>query len=161
MTKQLHLPPIKHLVSRSLQPCRKVSHSRNSRTNPRHVSRGILRPKDCTSTDPTNAPESHKHRTAQCALPLAADVVGLVCQRRGDVGIRTGGDEEDAEIASAAGGGESHDGEADEGDEGVGDEDGATDVEFVADIGREDHEEDCEGILVRMCVSWLEWEIFL
>lgn len=120
-TKQLHLSPIKHIVSKSLHPGSKASHSRNSRTDPRYVSRGILRPEDRPSADPTNAPKGYKHGAAQCAFPLAADVVGLVCQRGGDVGVRTGGDEEDAEVASAAGGGESHDGEADEGDEGVGD----------------------------------------
>lgn len=32
---------------------------------------------------------------------------------------------------------------------------------LVAEVGGEDHEEDCEGVLVRMCVSWLEWEICL
>jgi len=75
----------------------------------------------------------------------------LVCQRGGDVGVRAGGDKEDAEVASAAGGGEAHDWEADESDEGVGDQDRAADVVFVAEVGGEDHEEDGEGVL-RDCI---------
>lgn len=71
----------------------------------------------------------------------------MVCQCGGDVCVRAGGDEEDADVASAAGGGEAHDGEADKSDDGVGDQDRATDMVFVAEVGGEDHEEDGEGVL--------------
>lgn len=81
----------------------------------------------------------------------------MVSQRGGDIGVRAGGDEEDAEVASAAGGSETHDGEADESDEGVGDQDGAADVVVVAEVGGGDHEEDGEGVLKKLYISWLIW----
>lgn len=75
----------------------------------------------------------------------------MICERGGNVGVCACGDEEDAEVARVGGGGKTHDGEADEGDEGVDDEDGTADVEFVAEVGGDDHEDGGEGVLWSKC----------
>ena len=120
---------------------------RNSSANTRNIPRRILGPIDRPPTNPTHASKPHKQRTRQRTLPLSANIIRLIRQGNGDIGVATGGDEEDAEVADAAGVGEGHDGEADETDEGVGDEDGAADVVSVAEVGGGDHEDGGDGIL--------------
>ena len=108
------------------------SNLRNSRTYARYISRLVLRPEDRASTDASNPAESYEQSAAQGPLPLAAYIVGLISQSSGDIGIRARCHEEDAEISGVVGAGETHDWKADESDEGIDDEDGATDVVTVA-----------------------------
>lgn len=116
---------------------------------PGHISRGILSSEDRPTTNTPYASKSHEQRTAERSLPLAAHIVCLICERRGDVGVRAGRDEEDAEIADAARGGETHDREADKSDEGIGDKNGAAHVKSVAVVGGENHKYRSQGILER------------
>lgn len=143
MTKTLHLytPPEQSVIFLSRSPVRTTSDFdlRNGRTDPRDIPRLILRSENRSTTDTTHTAESHKHGAAQGSLPLPADIVGLVGQSGGDIGVCAGGDEEDAEVASATRRGETHNGKTDQGDQCIRDKDWAADVEAVAEVGREDH----------------------
>ena len=105
------------------------------------ITRRILAPKNQTPRNAANATKPHQTRRAKRPLPLAPDIVGLVRHGGGNVGIRARGDEEDAEIAGAGVGGEAHDGQADEGDEGVEHDDGAAHVVLVGQVGGAEHED--------------------
>ena len=87
---------------------KKERNPRNRRPNPRQIPRRILGPEDRPPADTADAPESDKHRRAEGALPLAADVVGLVGECGGDIGVCARGDEEDAEVACGWRRGEAH-----------------------------------------------------
>ena len=137
----------------------KRSHSRNSSTYARNIPRRILTPKDSPSTDPRYAPKRHKQRAAKSPFPLSSGVVCLVGKCCRYVSVHAGRDEEDAEVASCAWGGETHNRETDESDEGIGDEDGATDVVVVAEIGGEGHEESGENVLCETGEYW--WKLWL
>lgn len=77
---------------------------------------------------------------------MADDVVGLPGHDGGDVGVAARGDEEDAEVLDARGGGESEDAEAGDGLEGVVEEEGAAGLPFVSEPAFGDHEEAGEGV---------------
>ena len=67
----------------------------------RPIERSVLAAEDKTSSDTTDASEADKCGGAEGALPLSADVVGLVRHGGGDVGVCSGGGEEDTEVPDA------------------------------------------------------------
>ena len=87
---------------------KKDKNPRNRRPNPRQIPRRILGPEDRPPADAADPAESDKHRRAEGALPLAADVVGLVGEGGWDIGVCACGDEEDAEVACGWRRGEAH-----------------------------------------------------
>ena len=72
---------------------------------------------------------------------MAPDIVRLIGHGGGDIRICAGRDEEDAEVPGAGVGGEAHDGQTDEGDEGVEDDDGPAHVVLVGEVGGAVHED--------------------
>ncbi|KAL8823079.1 MAG: hypothetical protein Q9191_006197, partial [Dirinaria sp. TL-2023a] len=108
---------------------------RNSPTDTRNISRRILRPEDGPPTNPAHTPKSHKQRAAKASLPLAANIIRLVCQRYRNIGIRTGCNEENPKIAHSAGGREPHQRQANKGNERVDDQDRSTEVVTISEVG--------------------------
>lgn len=150
MTRQLHLTETSAHRQPLQAPFPKQGVSSNphySRTNSRHISRRILSPEDRPTTDPTNAPKPHKKCATQRPLPLSSHIVRLIRQCGRNVSVRACCDEKDAEVAGAAVGCKTHDGQTDEGEEGIGDQDRAANVVAVAEKGGEEHEEDSEDVL--------------
>jgi hypothetical protein len=65
------------------------------------VTRFILLSEYSAANDSADATGTDKSRGAESTLPLTTDVVRLVRENAGDVGIRSNRGEEDAEIADA------------------------------------------------------------
>ncbi len=94
--------------------------------------RGIKLPKDETSSDAADSAETDHGGAAESALPLAADVVGLVGHHGGHIGIGSCGHEEHTEVPHGRGGVPAHDGQADDAEQGVEGDDGSANVVFVS-----------------------------
>lgn len=106
----------------------------------------VLASEDERAGDAADAAKHDKGGRAKGALPLAADVVGLVGQGGRDVGVGAGGDEKDAKVADGRALGEAHDGETNHAEDDVSDNDGAADVVLVADPAREVDDDGGKGI---------------
>lgn len=77
---------------------------------------------------------------------MAADVVCLVCHGSGDVGIGSSGGEEDPEIPDTRTGSKTHDWQADEGKNGVEDDDWPTNVVLISDPGGAEHNDTSKDV---------------
>ena len=108
----------------------------------RHIIRRVLASKDKTTSNATNATKTRQSRRAKSPLPLSTNIIRLIRHCSRDIRVRARGGEEHAKVAHAGVGVEAHDGQADDGDEGVDDDDGAAHAVPVANPGHAEHE-DC------------------
>ena len=76
------------------------------------IRRLVLVSEDRAANNAADTAHADEGCRAQRSLPLSADVVGLVRQDAGHVGVAGDGREEDAEVAHAAAFGEAEEGEA-------------------------------------------------
>ena len=114
--------------------------------DPRSVLWLIDLPEHGGADDTSNTTESNEGSRAQSALPLPADVVGLVGHDSGDIGICADSRKEDAKVAGAVVGAEAEDGEAGEAQAGVDDDGAAAVAEFIGKDGLDEHEEPSCGV---------------
>ena len=117
----------------------------------RPVPRGVAErieslPEDKAACNTSNTPHSHECGTAEGALPLAADVVGLVSH--GSRYIRVGAcrHEEHAKVAHRGIAVPAHDRQADQAEQHIRNYDGPTDVVFVAKPAHAEHPKPGEGV---------------
>jgi hypothetical protein len=122
---------------------------RNASSHAGHIVGGILGPEDETASDTTDTAEASQGRGAESTLPLAADVVGLVCHEGGDVGVGTSNAEEHAEVSNRRVGVEAHNGEADHANKAVDVDDGGPHLVAVTEPGDAVHED--TGKDIRRC----------
>ena len=61
----------------------------------------VLVSKDGAANDSTDATSADKSSGAESTLPLSTDVIRLVCENAGDIGVAGNHGKEDAEIADA------------------------------------------------------------
>ena len=101
---------------------------------------------DQGSGNTSDAAETDEAGGAEGSFPLTTDVVGLVGHDGRDVCVDPGCDEEDTEVAHRVLLGETHERETDEGQDTVEDDDGASDVVFVADPGGAEHDDTGERV---------------
>lgn len=140
------LPPIRLLVvgpeSHRQHPNGQEDHNLRPHRHreARDIGWGILTAENSTAHDPAKRAPTHERRAAKRPLPLPADVVGLVRQHAGDIGVSARGGEEGAEVPGArVAVGPAHDGETDDAEDGVEGDAEAALVVFVAEPAGEDH----------------------
>lgn len=110
------------------------------------VVRSVLESENQAACDTTDTTETDQGRTAEGALPLATDVVGLVGHGGRDVRVGTSGDQEDGEVADARRTGEAHDGKTDQTQNHVEDDDRPADLVLVASPASRKHDEGTKDV---------------
>jgi hypothetical protein len=98
------------------------------------IARGILLSEHQGPDNATHASETDERRTAECTFPVSSNVVSLIGHARGDVGVGSGADEEDAEVADADVVGPADERETGDCDDGVDDDYGTAGLVLVAKI---------------------------
>ena len=106
----------------------------------------ILLAEDQGASNTADTTEGDKGSGAEGTLPLTADVVGLVRHGSRNVGVGASSDQENAKVADLGARREAHDGDTNDGQQGVSGDDGAADLVLVADPGAGEHDEAGEGI---------------
>lgn len=91
----------------------------------------ILLPEDSAAHDATDAAGADQGRRSKSALPLAADVVGLVGEDARHVGVGGRRGEEDAEVTDSDVCAEAEQSQTDDAEEGVEDDEGTAEVVLV------------------------------
>lgn len=112
----------------------------------RMISWRVLVSKDQASCNPTDAAKANECRRAEGSLPLAADVIGLICHRRRNIRVRAGCGKENTEVAHTNTLGKAHKCEADNCHDHVENDNRTTDVVFVAEPARGIHNDAAEDV---------------
>jgi hypothetical protein len=128
------------------------------------ILRLVLLTEDGATNDAANTAEADEGGRAQCALPLAANVVGLPGEHTGDIGIAGRRGEEDTKVTdthvldvsketeayensvSNGKGGGNHDGLTEQAETAVKDDEGRSNVPFVTKIGEGEHDNGCKNV---------------
>ena len=106
----------------------------------------VLIAEDSTTNNATDSTRTDQRGRAQRAFPLAADVVSLVGEHAGHVGIARDDGEEDAEVADRVIGGVAKKGKADDAQHSVKEYKGRADVVLVAEVGPQIHNDRGGGV---------------
>lgn len=80
------------------------SDSHNTSRDTRNIPRLILVSENRRPSDTPDATTRDEQSATERTFPLSAHVVGLVGERGGDIGVRAGGEEEDAEVTGSVDG---------------------------------------------------------
>jgi hypothetical protein len=110
------------------------------------VNEELDEPKHQTSSNTANTTKRNQRRTAEGALPLAADVVGLPAHHVRDVGVCTRASEENTCVLSRDARCPAHHGQADDGDDGVGSDDRTSDAVLIGHPRRGEHTNTGESV---------------
>ena len=141
---EIHIIPNDHLTPVRLPiapPEMQRQHSRNQdhhtirrdrRDDARNIFRCVLATEDKAASNAANTTQTSESSRAESSLPLSTDVVCLVGHGGRDISVDACSADEDAEVLDAGIGGEAHDWQTDEGNEGVEDEDGGAGSVLVA-----------------------------